>query len=137
MDLVGDLPAAFRRDAVDLRPMKTAMTAASEASDASAIVVAGPEDLAELRDVVERVTGPGTWPFRHQPQPGWTLAETHTESVPIERPAQLMGFVVAIDELLPDRSAAWRTRKTLREAIGVSLKGVDSVTVSAWRIEPV
>ncbi|NCG24162.1 MAG: hypothetical protein GWP47_08550 [Actinobacteria bacterium] len=129
--LVGDLPTGFCRDAVDLRPQTTP----NETSDAPALILAGDGDLVELRTVVERVTGPMTWPFQGEPDPSRSLVDMHTEQVLIERPAQLMGFVVAIDELLPDRSVAWRTRKTLHEAIGVALNGINSVTTVACRFE--
>jgi hypothetical protein len=104
---------------------------------ASAIIVAGPDDLRELRCAVERVTGPTTWPFRGGSSPEWPPVEMHSEQIRIQRPAQLMRFMVTIDDLLSDRSAAWRTRKTLHEALGASLEGVDSVTISACRFERV
>ena len=131
VNLVGDLPVTFRRDALDLRPQTTT----DDTSDAAALILAGIGDLVELRTVVERVTGPMTWPFHGDPDPTRSLVEVHTYQVPVERPAQLMMFVVAIDELLPDRSAAWRTRKTLREALGIALSGVNSITSVACRFE--
>jgi hypothetical protein len=133
IDLVGDLPATFCRDAVDVRPQTTP----DEFSDAPALILAGAGDLVELRTVVERVTGPMTWPFRSDPDPTRSLVDEHTSQVLIERPAQLMMFVMAMDGLLPDRSAAWRTRKTLREALGVALNGLNSVTTVACRFERV
>ncbi len=111
--------------------------ASSDERSHSAAIVAGADDLVELRSAVERVTGPATWPFRVEPKPDWSPVEMHSELIRIQRPAQLMAFVLAIDDLLSDRSAAWRTRKTLHEALGDSLGEVDSVTMSACRVERV
>ena len=135
LEVVGALPVDFGGDALDLRPRTSA-----DFSD-EAMILAAPDDLIQLRHAVERVTGPMTWPLRSRadlgdgaPRPH-VLVATHRNDIAIERPAQLMGLVMALDDQLTDNSAAWRTRKTLREALGASLGSVTTVTTVAYRFE--
>jgi len=113
-----DDPAAreVAEGAVDLRPgwrvndgrypLGSAMT-----------VISGPCDLIELRGIVERMTGPGTWPVFTVPN-GFEIVETLTSVIGLPRPASALALLMSMDGLIVDRSGAWRTWKTVVASIG-------------------
>ncbi len=98
------------------------------------VVVAGPNDLIELRVALERVTGPGSWPFTTAGSgpPGTVL----TAAVVLERPAPVVALVAAMEHLIRDHSGAWRTWKTAREAIASGLADVHRLSLEAVVLDP-
>jgi len=93
-------------------------------------VVSGPNDLIEFRTVVERLTGPGTWPVRELP-PGFVVVETRTAAIELPRPSPAMGLIVAMENLIEDRSRAWRTWKTMVESLAMGVPAGMSMSVEA------
>ena len=125
-DPVGPLVAEF--GAVDLRPRTSLREVASIDIPTGPVVVSGANDLIELRTVVERVTGPGSW-FAH--------GEAALEGTPrrgrldLARPAQAMGLVLALEGFIHDNGGAWRTWRTAVEAIAAGVAELDSLTLEA------
>jgi hypothetical protein len=91
--------------AVDLRP------GGAPADLDGPRVLSGPDDLSELRTVVESVTGWGTWPT----------------------PA--LALVHAMGGLIDDRTGMWRTWKTTVELVAGALASVESLTIEAVVVE--
>ena len=122
--LIADVdPAAALIDelgAVDLRP------GGDPTGIEGPVVVSGPADLAELRAVVESVTGPGTWPV-----PPVVTGDVHRATVAVERPAPAVALVRAMEGLIDDRPGMWRTWKTTVELVAAALAEVDVLTVEA------
>ena len=69
--------------------------------------VAGPDDLRELRAVVERVTGAGSWPAPIPPATTLVTARV-TAPVAVSSPAVLLGLVAALEGHIEGRSP-WST----------------------------
>ncbi len=93
-------------------------------------VISGPSDLIELRQVVERMTGPASWPVCGLPD-GFVVIETRRVVITLPRPAPMLGLVMAMGSLVDDRSRAWRTWKTVVESVGAGLGPSFDLTVEA------
>jgi len=125
-DPVGPLVAEF--GAVDLRPRISLGGLASIDIPTGPVVVSGVDDLIELRTVVERVTGPGSWFAHGGVEVGGTSRRGRLD---LARPAQAMGLVIALEGLIHDNGGAWRTWKTAVEAIAAGVAELDSLTLEA------
>lgn len=121
--------------AADLRLLGSETTAAAWPP---IIVVSGLDDLAELRTVVERSTGVGTWPKPPSPEAlsaaGYRATGWVDDSVPVGRPAAMAGLLLAMKGLIEDRSP-WRTWRTAVDTLAPALRAVDRLTVQAERWE--
>jgi len=93
-------------------------------------VVSGPDDLIELRQVVERMTGPNTWPVLAAPD-GFEVLESHVCVVGIRPSARGLALVMSMNALVVDRSGAWRTWKTVVDSIGSVLPTGFELTLQA------
>lgn len=115
--------------ATDLRPAATIeeVTAAR-----GPVIVSGPDDLIELRLVVERVTGPGSWFTGSGSEVDGTMRRGRLD---LARPAQVMGLVVALEGIVPDNGGAWRTWKTAVEAIAAGVDELESITLEALVVD--
>jgi hypothetical protein len=125
----GHDPAAFLVDpdeAHDLRPSVTVPALAAEAT-----LVAGPRDLQELRAVVQRSLGVGTWPAASL-IPGAELVSTE---ILIERPTALLGLLLAMEGLIEDRSP-WRTWRSFVDTLAAAVADIESVTVETQILRP-
>lgn len=124
-DLLGDAdPAAgvlVGNDVVDLRP-----EGLGERRLDPVTVVSGPGDLLELRTVVESITGVGTWPAP-PPVDGAVLRA----SIVLDRPVPAVRLVAALEGLIIDRGAMWRTWRTTMELVAARLAEVPRLSVEA------
>ncbi len=125
-DPVGALVAEF--GATDLRPSATVDETVATGGSRGPTVVSGPNDLIELRLVVERVTGPGSWFTGPGAEVDGTTRRGHLD---LARPAQVMGLVVALEGIVRDNGGAWRTWKTTVEAIAAGAGELESLTLEA------
>ena len=91
-------------------------------------VYRGVNDLCELRAIVERITGPGSWPA-----PAPVDGECVGTTVALRRPADVMGLLQAAGDEITDRAAMWRTWETTLEAIANAVVDLHKVTVEACR----
>jgi hypothetical protein len=105
--------------AVDLRP------GGAPVPVGGSHVLSGPDDLIELRTVVEHVTGPGTWPSSR------ATGDVLRATLPLERPAPALALAHAMEGLIDDRTGMWRTWKTTVESVAAALAQIDSLTVEA------
>lgn len=124
--LLGDAdPArAHLEGAVDLRPSGTQDSASDRGAVPRAIpakiLISGPDDLQELRAVLEDITGSCTWPFAPgDPDAPGTLRLTDT--VVAESRAAVLTFVAALGDQMDDRAGAWRTWRTVVESVDAAL----------------
>jgi hypothetical protein len=115
--------------AVDLRP------GGPVTADGRRVVVSGPDDLVELVRAVESVTGPGTWPGAATDGVEPT-GERRRARLALERPAQALALVAAMEGLVVDRTGAWRTWRTTLEAVAAAVSSIDSLTVEAVILDP-
>jgi len=122
----GDLPGVI----TDLRPGFTALELEAATDGGGFAVVPGPGDLIELRALVERLTGPGTWPVADLPS-GFVVVETSTAEVELDRPAPAVGLVMAMESQIEDRSRAWRTWKTVIESLAAGIPAGTRISVEA------
>ena len=122
----GDLPGGV----VDLRPGFTEVELDHATSDGAFVVVSAPSDLFELRELVERLTGPGTWPVSELP-PGYTAIETRTSELLVERPTPVVSLVNAMEPRIEDRSRAWRTWKTLIDSLAAGIPAGMKISIEA------
>jgi len=120
-DPVADLLAGG--DAVDLRPagIETIGETAGEL-----VVVSGPDDLLELRAIVESIAGTGTWPVPPPPS-----GETRRGSVELASPGPALRLVAALEGLVDDRGGMWRTWKTTTELVAARAARLRRLTVEA------
>lgn len=93
------------------------------------IVVSGPDDLRELREAMEAITGAGTWPFDNRLPAEYDTRLTRTIVLPSQ--ASLLGFVDALQGVVVDRAAAWRTWRTVVESVAAALGPPINLTVDA------
>jgi len=94
------------------------------------VVVSGPGDLAELREIVERMTGPATWPVSTVPT-DFEIIETRSATLHLVRPAIALGLVMAMEGHIEDRARAWRTWKTAVESLAGAISPEFQVTIEA------
>ncbi len=106
--------AEIERGATDLRVGYSSAELHQLTGDA--VLVSGPGDLLELREVVERMTGPATWPSSTLPS-GFDIIETRALELVLERPASALGLIMAMETHIEDRARAWRTWKTTVESL--------------------
>jgi len=125
-DPVGPLVAEF--GAVDLRPRTSLGGLTSIDMPRGPVVVSGVDDLIELRTVVERVTGPGSWFAHGAAELGGT---SRRDRLDLARPAQAMGLVIALEGFIRDNGGAWRTWKTAVETIAAGVAELESLTLEA------
>jgi hypothetical protein len=120
--LLGDedpAAAALATGAVDLRPGHS-----DEVPDsAAATLVSGPDDLAELREIVESATGVGTWP-----RSSATDGEIITVELRLERPAALLGLLLAMEGVI-ERRSPWGRWRTMVDTMAARVQELDVVTI--------
>jgi hypothetical protein len=124
-DPVADL---VRLGAVDLRPGGVATV--HEGDGERTIVVSGPQDLAELREIVEAAIGVGTWPVA-----AGTPGEIRTVHLDVEGSGPLSGLLLAMEGLIDDRSP-WRRWRSAVDTIAARIATLSSITIEALIIEP-
>lgn len=95
-----------------------------------AVVLSGPDDLAELRDVVETVTGVGSWP-RPPEVDGATVVRAR---VAIHRPAALLGLLLAMEGLI-ERRSPWGRWRTTVDTLAARVATIDSIGVDLRLVE--
>ncbi len=121
--------------AVDLRPGWDVDEPGDLRVEGASAVVSGPDDLTELRQVVERMTGPGSWPVCGVPD-GFVVVETRRVVITLSRPGPMLRLVMSMDDLVDDRSRAWRTWKTVVESVGAALGPMFDLTVEVMLVRP-
>ena len=138
--LIGDHdPAAAaiaEGGAIDLRP--GGPLPAPDTGLSRLVVVSGPADLVELREIVETATGVGTWPTAAQGNAALTAMGSgalHTARLEIERPAALLGLLLAMDGLIEDRSP-WGTWRTVVDTLAGRVHELRAVTIEARIVHP-
>ncbi|MEQ8841302.1 MAG: hypothetical protein RIB98_09995 [Acidimicrobiales bacterium] len=93
-------------------------------------IFSAPDDLRELREIVETATGVGTWP-----------AAAPVSGEPIERrielfsAAPLLALLVAMDGLI-ERRSPWGRWRTMVDTMASRVGELDAVTVSLVVQEP-
>ena len=92
-------------------------------------MISGPDDLRELRAVVEAITGAGTWPFAASEPPPTGLRLTST--VELDRLGSVLGFVAALEGRIEDRTGAWRTWRTVVDSVAAVLPTPFGLTIDA------
>jgi len=100
-----------------------------------AVLVSGPGDLLELREVVERMTGPATWPLSMVPS-GFDIIETRTVQLVLERPASALGLIMSMEAHIEDRAGAWRTWKTTVESLAGAIPSGFRLSTEASLLGP-
>ena len=129
VDVLGaDDPAAqlLADGALDLRLGHEA----SEIDPARRLVVSGPRDFCELREIVESAIGVGAWPT---PGPG----EGVVVRAPVtpDRPAAMLGLLLAMEELI-DRRSPWARWRTVVDTLAARVNAIEALTVDLRVIEP-
>jgi hypothetical protein len=114
--------------AVDLRP--GGLASQTDATTTQTIVVSGPADLIELREIVETATGVGTWPANEADR-----GEVRSSVLEVEGAAPLLGLLMAMEGLIEDRSP-WRTWRTAVDTLAARVEKLRTITVEAVIIEP-
>jgi hypothetical protein len=114
-------------DVVDLRP-RADLSGWCRPSGCRSVIVAGPDDLAELRQVVERSLGVGTWPrSRSGPE---LAATTRTATILLPSAGPALSLLMAMEGLIEDRSP-WRRWRTAVETIASEVEALESLTAQA------
>ena len=101
-----------------------------DADPARRLVVSGPDDLKELREIVERAVGPGAWP----PLPPVAGVPIGTRLGPGRGPAML-ALLMAMDGLV-ERRSPWGGWRTVVDTVASRVAALDGVTVDLRVIEP-
>jgi len=115
---------------VDLRPGFTEIELEAAVDVGGLVVVSGPGDLIELNSLVERLTGPGTWPVSDLPA-GFVAVETRSAEMKLDRPTPAVGLVMAMESQIEDRSRAWRTWKTVVESLAAGIPAGTKLSIEA------
>ena len=92
--------------------------------------MSGPNDLQELRRVVETALGVGTWPTA-----GVGPGEIRAVTVALDRPSAALGLLIAMEGVIDDRSP-WRTWRTAIENLAPAVASIGRLTIEARLIEP-
>lgn len=123
-------PAAadLREGIIDLRPGWDEGELDRVVEPEATFLVSGADDLIELRRVVERMTGVATWPSCDIGE-GFVAVESRRTIIELPRPAAALGLVMAMSDLIEDRSRAWRTWPTVVESVGLALGSTSTLTV--------
>ncbi len=117
-------PLIAELGAHDCRPGSTV----GDGVGAGPVVLSGRGDLQELREAVERVTGPGSWPLAGV---GSTAGTALSGRVVLERPAPAVALVTAMEPLIRDHGGAWRTWKTMLEAVAAAVGAIELISIEA------
>jgi hypothetical protein len=125
----GHDPAAALVEAGDTQDLRPSVIAPS--AEVAPTLVAGPRDLQELRAVVERSLGVGTWPAAAL-IPG---AEVVSTEISIEHPTALLGLLLAMEGLIEDRSP-WRNWRSFVDTLAAAVDEIESVTVETQILRP-
>ncbi|MEZ5244390.1 MAG: hypothetical protein R2707_04770 [Acidimicrobiales bacterium] len=94
------------------------------------IVVSGPDDLAQLRAVVEEAVGVGAWPLV-DPADGEPIG-THLGP---GRSGAMLGLLMAMEGLVESRSP-WGRWRTVVDTIAARVATIDEVTVDLRVVQP-
>jgi hypothetical protein len=114
--------------AVDLRP--GVRRPDSDDPIRRVVVLAGPGDLIELREIVEAATGVGTWPS------GPSVAgEIRRGRLEITRPSSLLGLLVAMEGVIDDRSP-WRTWRSAVDIVAARVREIGALSLEAVIVRP-
>lgn len=122
-----DPAASFLADgALDLRLGHDA----ASLDPARRLVVSGPDDLVELRTIVESAIGVGSWPA-----PARADGEPVVAVVGSPRPAAMLGLLMAMDGLIETRSP-WGRWRTVVDTMAARVAAIDTITVDLRVVEP-
>jgi hypothetical protein len=97
--------------------------------DAPTVLVSGPDDLRELREIVESALGVGTWPARACPD-----GAAITARVEIDRPAAVLGLLIAMEGLIEARSP-WGRWRSVVDTMAARLARLETLTIDVRVIE--
>ena len=97
------------------------------------MLLAGPDDLIELRRVVERALGVETWPG-HRADGRIDPATTWTATIPLRHPGPALALLLSMEGLIEDRSP-WRRWRTAVETIAPEVTALDTLTVQAALVD--
>ena len=89
-----------------------------------AALVSAPDDLHELREIVESATGPGTWPT-----PGVAAGEQIQARIELPTPAAALGLLLSMEDLI-ERRSPWGRWRTTVDTMAARVGELDAVTVS-------
>jgi len=129
VDLLGDddpAAAVLADGAVDLR------LGHDRGEDDSSLrrLVSAPDDLAEVREIVESVIGVGAWPTAG-PAPG----EVTRARVELSGPTAVLGLLLSMDGLI-ERRSPWGRWRTVVDIMAARVAELDAVTASFVVVEP-
>ena len=95
-----------------------------------AALVSAPDDLHELREIVESATGVGTWPT-----PDGVDGDPIRARIELTAPAAALGLLLCMEDLI-ERRSPWGRWRTVVETIAARVAELDAVTVSFVVREP-
>lgn len=122
--------AVVAAGALDLRPGHLA----AEWDPARVVVCSGDDDLRELRAIVEGAVGIGCWPTSPVAADVGAGEELRGR-VAIERPAALLGLLVAMDGLI-ERRSPWGRWRTMVDTMAARVTALDSLELHVRIIPP-
>lgn len=93
-------------------------------------LLSGPADLLEVRQIVEAATGIGTWPA-----PSAAAGEHHRVTVAVERPAAILGLLIAMENLI-ERRSPWGRWRTTVDTMAARIEALETVTLETVVVEP-
>jgi len=122
--VLGDADPAAALLAADMIDLRLGFSGALDAETAAhRALVSGPDDLAELRDVVESALGIGTWP-RALPIDGERIGGR----IEIGRPAALLGLLLTMEGLI-ERRSPWGKWRTAVDTMAGRVGGIRELTI--------
>jgi hypothetical protein len=95
-----------------------------------ATVVSAPDDLQELRAIVESATGVGTWPT-----PDGVDGDPIRARIELAAPAAALGLLLSMEDLI-ERRSPWGRWRTTVDTMAARVVALDAVTVSFVVREP-
>ncbi len=122
--VLGDADPAASLLAADVVDLRLGFGAPLDAETAAPrALVSGPDDLAELRDIVESALGVGTWP-RPVPVDG----EPVRARVEVAQPAALLALLMTMEDLI-ERRSPWGKWRTAVDTMAGRVGGIRALTI--------
>lgn len=94
------------------------------------VLVSGPSDLIELREIVESALGVGTWPTSPQVE-----GEILRARIRVHRPAVLLGLLMAMEDLI-DKRSPWGRWRTVVDTMAARVTALTEITVDVRVVRP-